>query len=354
MSLCRILYILCVAVICASTAVLAEDMTDLEPPKDVVGPQPALFYLPDTDGSTSAQPLDTFVACTLAGWDLTTRQEGPVVFLFPKGQAIDKIKREFKQVGPQGDRGPLPRNIGAYKRRPNPRWMHSGTHSAYISLIHGQTDLIYVARKPSATEKRVAKRHGVELNPAPIAKDAFVFVVHEDNPVENLTLKQIRKIYTGKITNWQAVGGEDKKIAPYQRNPQSGSQQLMLDLVMKDEAMAEPPDFQNRLVRNSMRGAINAIDEDPAGIGYSVFFYRNYMQPGEHTKLLAINGVEPTKQSLASEAYPLTTRVYVDAHPSGKGTRLKQWLQSDHGQRVIAASGYVPLKDVTPENKTNK
>ena len=108
----------------------------------------------------------------------------------------------------------------------------SGTHGAYTNLIEGKCDVIIASRDISRNEKAAAESLGVELETAPLAIDALVFIVNPKNPVKNLTADQIRKIYTGEITNWKEVGGVDHAITPYIRDADSGSQEKMETLVM--------------------------------------------------------------------------------------------------------------------------
>ena len=108
----------------------------------------------------------------------------------------------------------------------------SGTHGAYTNLIEGKCDIIIASRDISRNEKAAAKSLGVELETAPLAIDALVFIVNPKNPVKNLTTDQVRKIYTGEITNWKEVGGVDHAITPYIRDADSGSQEKMETLVM--------------------------------------------------------------------------------------------------------------------------
>ncbi|WJH36064.1 substrate-binding domain-containing protein [Paenibacillus sp. CC-CFT747] len=113
------------------------------------------------------------------------------------------------------------------------------THEAYVRLIEGNADLIFAAG-PSEQERRQAESAGVKLKLTPVGKDAFVFLVHEDNPVNGLTSDQIRAIYSEKMLNWKEVGGEDERIIAYQRKENSGSQTYMVQNVMKDTRLASP------------------------------------------------------------------------------------------------------------------
>ena len=227
----------------------------------------------------------------------------------------------------------------------------TGTHEAYIALIEGQADIILVARAPSETELAAAESQGVALDIQPVALDAFVFIVNVQNPADNLSIEQVQDIYSGKITNWQDVGGLDQEIHPYQREADSGSQELMNTLVMKDKTMIDAPE----MIQYSMAGPFIAIGQSPGnsegdiqGLGYTVYFYAQNMALNDDIEFIGINGVEPTFVTIANGRYPLTSDVYVvirNGEPINSSVvELRNWLLSDEGQRVIGFSGYVPIR----------
>ena len=131
---------------------------------------------------------------------------------------------------------------------------------------------------------------------------------------------------------------------PYQRNDNSGSQELMKSLVMRGLTMIAAPD----MMLPTMLAPINAISDDVEGIGYSVFYYEQAMAPNERLKLCAVDGVVPDSKSIQSKTYPFTTEVYAvvrqDEPQDSIAYRLRAWLFSAAGQEVIASSGYVPLR----------
>jgi phosphate transport system substrate-binding protein len=212
--------------------------------------------------------------------------------------------------------------------------------SAYLHLITGQTNLILVARLPSADESTLAASVGVSLDPQPVALDAFVFILNDDNPVEELTTDQVKQIYSGKLKNWNEAGGENADIHPYQRDDESGSQELMRSLVMRGTPMIEAPD----MVLPTMMAPFNTVSVDKQGIGYSVFYYEENMAPeAERVKPIAIDGVAPTKESIQAGLYPYTTEVYavtLNSLPKDSlESHLKIWLASSAGQRLAEKSG---------------
>jgi phosphate transport system substrate-binding protein len=222
------------------------------------------------------------------------------------------------------------------------RVWNNGTHGAYVSLAEKQTDIIIVARPPSTDEVALAREKGFEFDVRPISKDALVFVVNIQNPIDSLTVDQIKGIYRGAIVSWQQLGWEGNPVSAYQRDGNSGSQELFNTLVMKGTPMVEAPS----MVLDTMSGPINAIHSDVYGIGYSVYYYSVFMLPDENVKLIGVNGVKPTAESIANNNYPLTTEVYVVMRTNGWGAlapELRDWLSTGEGQSVIRESGYVPL-----------
>lgn len=276
---------------------------------------------PRVDGSTSAHPLQVLIACKILGVEYSWMQ-----YYFD----------DTYRIVPSYDKKP---EIAQFI---NDSIVHNGTHASYVNLITGKDDLIIVARTASEDEMHLADSVDIALITTPIALDAFVFIVNLNNPVNSLTVKEIQDIYTGSITQWQEVGGRDAEIHPYQRNPNSGSQELMLSLVMKDLTMMDWPD----MILFGMMGPINQISHDWDGIGYTVYFFENFMAPNDYLKLLAVNGVVPGYNTLRNRDYIYTTEVYVaiceDLDESSTAYLLYQWLQTEDGQAAVEESGYIP------------
>ena len=229
------------------------------------------------------------------------------------------------------------------------------THTAYLNLIDGKADVLFEARVPSADELASAAAKGVKLEVKPIALDAFVFLANTDNPVDSLPLTTIHDIYSGKITTWSGAGvtmsDPQAPIHAYQREANSGSQELMQTMVMGGAKTIDAPD----MIVLTMLGPFNAIGGNPKtgtggdklGFCYSVYFYAAVMFSNDHVKLIGVNGVKPTKATITDRTYPLVAEVYAvtreGAAADSPGVRFRDWLLSADGQRAIAKSGYVPL-----------
>lgn len=222
---------------------------------------------------------------------------------------------------------------------------YTNTHPGYVKLIEGKTDLIVVT-EPSAEELQLAKDNNVELVVTKVVNEGFVFYANVKNPVSNLKLEEVVDIYSGKINNWDEVGGNKSKIIPYQRPVNSGSQTGMLSLVMKGVPLREPTTVE---MVESMGGIIDAVanyDNNIDGLGYSYYYYANIMYGTPKIKFLAINGVEPTYETIENETYPLMTAYYIVTRKdaSEKVQKFKEALLSNEGEKVAREAGYVPIK----------
>jgi len=279
---------------------------------------------PRVDGSTSAYPLQITLACQIL--------EIPCVWL--EDDLFGQVRRIIPDPEFEGSSNQVEKIQSIW---------HNGTHGSYMNLIEGNADIILVARPPSEDELQAAEQVDLHLESKPIALDAFVFVLNEENLVDDITLDNIRSVYTGGITEWGKLGGSIGEIHTYQRNRNSGSQELMESLVMRGASMIESPD----MILDSMMGPIHAISDDPLGIGYSVYFYAAFIMPHERVKMIAVDGVHPTFENIADRSYPLTTEVYAvirgDAPQESAARLLLDWLQTAEGQAAVAASGYVPI-----------
>lgn len=220
----------------------------------------------------------------------------------------------------------------------------STTPEAYKRLVAREVDLVFVAQ-PSKEQQAAAEAAGNPLQLTPLGKEAFVFFVHADNPVDGLSSDQIRAIYTKKIVNWKEVGGRDEEIIPFQRPQGSGSQTALERKVMKGEKLPAP--LREEFARG-MGGVIQQVAtyrNSSRAIGYSFRVYANAMNTEGGIKLLKIDGVAPTRETIRSGAYPYTA----DLFAATAGTTnphvpaLIAWFLSPQGQDLIEKTGYVSL-----------
>lgn len=220
------------------------------------------------------------------------------------------------------------------------------TTQSYYNLSDGLCDIL-IAAEPSAEARAEIEAKGFQLMMEPLAMDALIFVVNENNPVDSLTAEQIRGIYSGEITNWSQVGGLDQEIQPFQRNEGAGSQTLMLKLVMGDTPMMTAPTELVAGAMGELMEVVKSYDNSASAIGYSVYYYANDMQMAQGLKIIAVDGVQPNAGTIRSGEYPYLNPYYAvidgTSAEDSPARILFNWLLGEEGQALVEAEGYVAL-----------
>ena len=208
------------------------------------------------------------------------------------------------------------------------KMQYHNTIRGFNALVDGSIDIFFTAA-PSADQMAYAEEQGVELVLVPVGREGFVFFVNTENPVESLSIDEIRGIYSGSIRNWKEVGGPNRPINPVTRIAGSGSQSVM-DRFMGDLEYG--------------RKSFSALAG--ASIGYSFRFYLQDVVGNGGVKMLAVNGVEPDIDNIRSGVYPLVSEFYVAYRADNTNPAVKElidWILSEEGQELIEKSGYVPV-----------
>ncbi len=206
---------------------------------------------------------------------------------------------------------------------------YNNTVRGYKAIVDGTTDILFCAA-PSEEQKQYAKDNNVELVYVPIGLEAFVFFVNENNPIDDLTAEQIRKIYSCEYTNWSDVGGANRVINPVSRMKGSGSQ-TMFEAFMGDCEIGTKSPF-------AIAGA---------SIGFSFRYYMDGIVENNKVKMISVNGIYPSAENIQSKSYPIVTSfyaIYRADNDNGNIPLLIDWLLSDEGQELIELSGYVKIK----------
>ena len=209
------------------------------------------------------------------------------------------------------------------------RLQKTGTTKAYKAIVDGNADIIFAA-KPSQEQLEYAENSRIDLIYVPIGYEAFVFFVNSKNTVQELTMEQIRGIYSGKYKNWREVGGEKTPIIAVQRVDGSGSQTAMAAFMEDEPLMNRPASIIGR------------------AIGYSFRLYVSNLAGKNNLKMLAINGVEPTEENIRNGIYPLMDCFYAVFRADNQKKNVKiliEWILSDEGQYIVEKTGYVPVKN---------
>lgn len=205
---------------------------------------------------------------------------------------------------------------------------YQNTIRGFDATVDGSVDLFFTAY-PSKEQLESAAEKGVELNIVPVGMEAFVFFVNTKNPVDDLSIDEIRGIYRGEIKNWNEVGGVNRTINPLLRIKGSGSQTMMEKFMEGDMIKKREP--------SSVFGA---------SIGYSFRYYLSGMVANSDVKMLCVNGVYPDADNIKNGSYPISANFYVVYRKDNSNEnviKLVDWLLSDEGQTMIEKCGYVGL-----------
>lgn len=217
----------------------------------------------------------------------------------------------------------------------------TNTVVGFERLIEGNVDLFFGAR-PSADQLAYAAEQGVELEITPIGREAFVFFVEEDEPVDGLTQDQLRAIYHGDVTDWSQVGGRAGKIAAFQRPAGSGSQ-TMMEYFMGEVSLKEPQTYETV---GSMEGVIRHVAQyanQRGALGYSFRYFIQGLSQEKGVKLLAVDGVTPDLAHIEDGSYPLTVPLCLVTRkddPNPNVGKMIDFFLSPDGQTLVRETGY--------------
>jgi phosphate transport system substrate-binding protein len=217
-----------------------------------------------------------------------------------------------------------------------------GSGVGIAALINGSTDICEASRpiKPSEIDKLKERFNttGVEI---PVARDGISIYLNEENKVSELTLDRLKGIYTGKITNWKELGGEDAKIVLYGRENSSGT------YVYFKENVLTGADFASQTQTLPGTAAIvNAVAKDKYGIGYGGAAYSKGVKYCKVKKDSQTPGYEPTLENVKSGKYPISRYLYwyLRNKPTGEIKKLVDFVLSEQGQQIVSKVGYFPVK----------
>ncbi len=222
-----------------------------------------------------------------------------------------------------------------------------GSGTGIAAMINGTVDIANASRAMKQEEIEAAEANGITPVEFTVARDAIVVVVYEWNPVAQLTLQQISDIYTGKITNWSEVGGEDRPIVLLSRESNSGTHVYFLENVIrlgdKESDLLFSPDT---LLMPSSEGISAEVRQNPNAIGYDGL---GYVTPDQKMIAVAADAdsdyVLPSIDTVNAGTYPISRPLYMytAGEPTGQVKAYMDWIL-DEGQASVAELGFVPLK----------
>ncbi|MCU0329968.1 MAG: phosphate ABC transporter substrate-binding protein [Candidatus Kapabacteria bacterium] len=217
-----------------------------------------------------------------------------------------------------------------------------GSGTGIAALINGTTDICASSRpiKPKEVKqiKEKYKYRGMEVR---VARDGLAVYVHSSNPVKELTMEQVRMVFTGKVTNWKELGGPDAPIILYSRENNSGTYEFFKDHVLNKQDFA--PQAQHMAGTAAL---INAISKDPNAIGFGGAAYARNVRPLAIAKKKGTAAVSPTMESILDGSYPISRFLYFycNQRPEGDVKKFIDWVISPAGQKVVKEVGYYPVR----------
>jgi phosphate transport system substrate-binding protein len=216
-----------------------------------------------------------------------------------------------------------------------------GSGVGIAALINGTTDIAESSRPMKASEKdQVQQKRGQAAYELPVALDGLAVYVHEKNPVKELSLEQLKKIYTGVVKNWKEVGGQDARILLYGRENSSGTYAYF-----KEHVLEEADYFPTTQTLPGTAAVINAVAKDTRGIGYGGIAYLKGVRALKVKKNASSPAVEPSLENVHNNSYPISRFLYwyMAGKPAGQIKQLADWVVSAEGQAVVENVGYYPL-----------
>jgi len=224
-----------------------------------------------------------------------------------------------------------------------------GSGTGIAAMINGTVDIANASREMKQEEIAAAQANGISPVEFVVARDAIAVVVNPSNPVERLTLQQISDIYTGKITNWRQVGGEDRPIVLLSRESNSGTYVYFLEHVIRlgkqDSGLLFSPET---LLMPSSEGISAEVRQNPNAIGYDGL---GYVTPDQKVLPTARDAnspyVLPSVETVNDGSYPISRPLYMytAGEPTGQVRAYLDWVLSE-GQSLVTELGFVPLKSV--------
>src|SRR6266852_715046 len=211
-----------------------------------------------------------------------------------------------------------------------------GSGTGIAALINGTTDICEASRPMKDSEKADAKaKRGKDVLELPVAVDGLAVYVNEANPLTELTLAQIKSIYTGGVKNWKDVGGSDQKIILYSRENNSGTY-----VYFKEHVLENGDYYPTAQTLPGTAAVINAVAQDLRGIGYGIK-HLNIKKDANSP------AVAPTMENVLAAKYPISRYLYwyVAGQPQGDNRKLVDWVYSNEGQEIVEKVGYYPLNE---------
>ncbi|MCM8776674.1 MAG: phosphate ABC transporter substrate-binding protein [Candidatus Omnitrophica bacterium] len=211
-----------------------------------------------------------------------------------------------------------------------------GSGVGIASLIDGTCDIADSSRSMKPKEIQTAKGKGIDPRANVVALDGIAVIIHPSNNISALTRQQVKDIYTGKISNWSQLGGQNAKIVVVSRDSASGTFEAFNELALEGAKVR-----QDALMQASNQAIATTVAQTPTSIGYVGIGYLS-----ESVKAVAIDGIYPSKKTVLSKEYKYARPLfmYTNGEPKGAVKKYIDFVTSKEGQTIVEEIGFIGLK----------
>lgn len=212
-------------------------------------------------------------------------------------------------------------------------------------LLSGECDIVFSPVLSLYLQQQYNTDAEFEL--IPISNEALVFLVSQKNSIQNLYLEDIQNIYSGQITSWENFTRDEGNIIAYQKPEYSLVQYLFDSFVLPHDKMMPPPQHIIMNDNGELESVLSQYDGGDYAIGYDTYYYANTLLYDYNIKMIAVDGIYPTKKNITRGIYPIMTYYYAiirkNSSLDSPEQKLVQYLTSQTGQQLLQKSGYIPL-----------
>jgi phosphate transport system substrate-binding protein len=219
-----------------------------------------------------------------------------------------------------------------------------GSGTGIASKLNKTVDIAMASRSIKSSELKKAKETGIDLEEVVLGFDGITVIANQDSKIKNISHEDLSKVFSGKITNWKQLGGENAEIVVLSRDSSSGTHSYFKDAIVRGGDKNKKTEYgKNTLYMPSNTAILQEVRSNRYAIGY---IGMGYMDNSVHA--LSVDHISPSFENVANKKYPIAREVYwyVDANrdKNGDAAKLVDFALSPKGQSIVKSEGFVPVK----------